>query len=85
MGHTIKVKITKDVPEGNDGVWKPDLQEIWIVPISRGITKSNQEQTFWHEAMHCIFDTLSYNKHNQNEVLVDRVAQCLYQIDQTKE
>ena len=84
MGHTIAVKITSDVSEGNDGEWKPNKQEIRILPVSKDITASNQEQTFWHEVMHVIFDTLSYAEHNEDEILVDRIGQCLHQIDKTK-
>jgi len=84
MGHTIKIRITKDVSDGNDGEWKPAKQEIRILPVGDHMTESNQEQTFWHEVMHVIFDTLSYTEHNENEALVDRIGQCLYQIDKTK-
>ena len=84
MGHTIAVKITSDVSDGNDGEWKPNKQEIRILPVSKDITASNQEQTFWHEVMHVIFDTLSYTEYNEDEILVDRIGQCLYQIDKTR-
>jgi len=84
MGHTIKVKITTDLPENSDGCWKTKKQEIHLLPVGEGITASNQEQTFWHEVMHVIFEVLSYDEHNEDEVLVDRIGQCLYQIDKTR-
>ena len=84
FGHTIKVKITEDLPEDCDGCWKTKAQEIQILPVGKKMTASNQEQTFWHEAMHVIFEVLSYNEHYENEVLIDQIGQCLYQIDKTK-
>jgi len=84
MGHTIKVKITEHLSEDNVGEWKPAQQEILILPDSKNFTKSNQEQTFWHETMHAIFDVLSYPDHYVDEQLVDRIGQCLHQIDKTR-
>ena len=84
MGHTIKVKITEDLPENADGCWKTRAQEIHILPVGRNMTASNQEETFWHEVMHVIFEVLSYNEHYEDEALIDRIGQCLYQIDKTK-
>ena len=84
MGHTFKVKVTDDVSDGNVGEYKPQQQEIWVLPVSDKITKSHQEQTFWHETTHAIFDVLSYPKYYSDEALVDRIGQCLYQIDKTK-
>ena len=83
MGHTYKVKITDDVSDSNVGEYKPQQQEILILPVGKNITKSNQEQTFWHEAMHVIFDVLSYPEHYSDEVLVDRLGQCIHQIHKT--
>jgi len=84
MGHTIKVRITTDVSEDNVGEWKPAQQEILVLPVGKKFTKSNQEQTFWHETMHAIFDVLSYPDHYVDEQLVDRIGQCLHQIDKTR-
>jgi len=84
MGHTIKVKITEDISDNNVGEYKPQQQEIHVLPVSENFTTSNQEQTFWHETMHVVFDVLSYPKHYTDEALVDRIGQCLYQIEKTK-
>ena len=84
FGHTIKVKITEDLSADNVGEWAPGQQEIRILPVGKNFTKSNQEQTFWHETTHAIFDVLSYPKHYTDEALVDRIGQCLHQIDKTK-
>ena len=83
MGHTYKVKITDDVSSGNVGEYSAQRQEILLLPVGKNITASNQEQTFWHEAMHVIFDVLSYPKHYSDEVLVDRLGQCIHQICKT--
>ncbi len=84
MGHTIKVKVTEDLSSDNVGEWKPGQQEIRILPVGKNFTKSNQEQTFWHEATHAMFDVLSYPDYYSDEALVDRIGQCLHQIDKTK-
>ena len=84
MGHTIKIKITEDIADDNVGHYDPQKQEILIRPASDKFTQSNQEQTFWHEAMHVIFNVLSYDDHYIDEALVDRIGQCLYQIEKTK-
>ena len=85
MGHTYKVKITNDMSDDNVGEYSAKRQEIRLRPVGKMITESNQEQTFWHETTHAIFDILSYPKHYSDEALVDRIGQCLYQIDKTKE
>lgn len=83
MGHTIKVKITKSVSEGTVGEWSPGQLEIRIKPVDDGISESYQEQIFWHELTHCIFDLMAYEDHGKDEALVDRIGQCLYQINKT--
>ena len=83
MGHTYKVKITEDISDDNVGEYSPKQQEILLRPVGKNITVSNQEQTFWHEAVHVIFDVLSYPKHYSDEILVDRLGQCLHQINKT--
>jgi len=84
MGHTVKVSITENLDEGDNGRYQPDLNEIRIRPVGPLFDASTQEQTFWHEATHCIFSVLSYDSHYKNERLVDRIGQCLYQIDKTR-
>jgi len=84
MGHKIKVRITNDIFENNNGEWNPSTLEIRVKPIAKDFVKSLQEQIFWHEVTHCIFEMLSYEDHNKDEALVDRISQCLYQIDKTK-
>jgi len=84
MGHIIKVKVTEDLSTDNVGEYKPGQQEIRILPVGKNFTKSHQEQTFWHEATHAIFDVLAYPDYYTDEALVDRIGQCLHQIDKTK-
>ena len=84
LGHTIKVKITDNVPENSVGEWKGNQNVIHIRPVGDDMPESLQEQTFWHEVVHCIFSTLNYDKHDKDEQLVDLIAGCLHQIDKTK-
>ena len=84
MGHTVKIMITDDMPDDSDGEWRPPLNQIRIRPVSKTLGKVNQEQIFWHETVHCILDCLSYKELSKDEAFVDRVAQCLFQIDKAK-
>ncbi len=84
LGNTIKVKITEDVDDHSVGNYSGDTHQISILPVGKKMSSDNQAVTFWHEVVHCIFQTMSYDEYDKDEALVDRIAQCLYQIDKTK-
>ena len=81
MGFTIVVNVGVMEDKSADGHFYGCEQRI---SISKEITKQVQEQTFWHEYMHCVLTTLGYDKLNNDEKFVDRMAQCLYQLEKTR-
>lgn len=82
MGFTINVHTTTELKKNIHGKWEPSTQQILI---RWNDTFQMQEQTFWHEAVHCILDNLSYDELSHDENFVDRFAQCLYQLEKTRE
>lgn len=62
------------------GEYVPASNEI---RLKKGLIQEIKEQTFQHEKLHCILTTLSYFKLNENELLIDRMAMCLHQIEKT--
>jgi hypothetical protein len=79
LGLVVTVKRTK--LKKSYGKWKPNKLEILIDTRS---AEQVQEQAFWHEAVHCILDSLGYDKLSGNEKLVDRLGHCLYQLDRSR-
>lgn len=79
MGHTVAVKVTNRLD--SDRVGEFDARE-GIIRI-RPQSESMQDQTYFHELVHCILTHLSYDDLNNNEQFVDLFAQCLYQIQKT--
>ena len=59
-------------------------QEKSSINIAKTEDRQNVEATFWHEYVHCVLATLGYEKLNKNEKFVERIGQCLYQLDKTK-
>lgn len=53
------------------------------IRIKKNMPLSLQEQTFYHELCHCLLTNLSYGKLNDDEDLVDRLAQGLHQVMKT--
>jgi len=84
MGFTIKIQITDDIDDHSDGRYVGAQEKIDIRPVSSKLTSDYQEQIFWHEAVHCILQMQSYDKLDKDEAFVDRIAQCLWQIDKTR-
>ena len=75
MGHKIRVKVTDSFDSDRVGEWNPKTCTIKLKPQ----LSSLQEQTYYHELVHCILDHLSYDTESENEQFVDAVSQCLYQ------
>ena len=79
MGHTIKVIVTNKLD--SDRVGEYDAKECTI--RVRPQPKSMQDQTYFHELVHCILTHLSYDDQNSDEQFVDTFSQCLYQVLKT--
>ena len=80
MGFTVTVTLEK-VDSGLDGHFTGNKQKISISPEN---SVQVQEQTFWHEYIHCALTNLGYEDLNDNEQFVDQMAQCLYQLQKTR-
>ena len=78
MGSTITVEIKR---LKDDGQYKPRKQ---LILLSDDIGEEAQEQTFWHEWMHCALSHLDYKELDENEQFVEQMAQCLYQLQKSR-
>lgn len=83
-GHTYDVKITDydDEEKGKYNWGRTDLAKKKIC-IDKTIARSAQEETFFHEMLHCItHDTkINYNiEEDKEEDFVRRMASSLYQV-----
>lgn len=83
MSMSVTVEVTP-LKKDKCGDWDFKRQKIRIAPLSEKMLPDGQLQTFWHEALHATLDVLGYKKLSSNEKFVDRVAQCLAQIEQTR-
>jgi len=81
MGSTINIDLITDIDERSVGRYIP--QKLLILVDSKQ-PKQLQEQTFWHEFMHCALDHLGYSELDSNEQFVDQMAQCLYQLQKSR-
>lgn len=84
MALTVTVEVTDELPKDLDGHWSHSKQRIRVRPVGKKVTEQAQLQAFWHEAVHAILQVLSYDKLSDDEKFVDRLAQCLAQIEQTR-
>ena len=55
-------------------------QRVYLQTPTKYYHKSEIEQVFWHEVLHCIFKKLGYEELRDDEKFVDTVASCLNQI-----
>ena len=87
FGHTIKVKYFNDLVQRTDNVGEASFRtnEIHLQKNCKGVQRpeSQMEQSFWHEAVHMIFNQLNEPELRGNEKLVDMVGSCIQQILKT--
>ncbi len=55
-----------------------------VIAIDEKSNRQNKDSTFWHEFVHCVFDTLGYDEDSKDEQKVELIAQCLYQLQKTR-
>lgn len=83
FSHTFNVKLSDDLiqREGAVGIYRHASNEIRVQTDIKGssITKERQEQTYFHELVHCIFDQIAEEELCANEKLVDLFSQALHQ------
>lgn len=81
-GQTITVKVQKTIDvEGAIGAYKAIDNEILVQTHLQGklMPRSQVEQTFYHEFVHCLFDHCRQDELCSNEELVDLMGELLYQ------
>lgn len=80
MGMTITVEHRK-LDSDTDGEFHASKSKVYLAP------QKNTDillATFWHEYVHSVLTTLGYTKLNDDDVFVDRIAQCLQQFFKTR-
>lgn len=84
FGKTITVEYSDSIMQEQNalGLWYSEQLKIILQrpTLVNKISTELIEQTFFHEVVHCIFDSLHYDKLNDNEVLVEQVSAMLHQI-----
>ena len=87
FGHEFKVIFTDSLVQDDEavGMYRHNKHLITIQNNSNGagMMESRQEQTFYHELVHCILDQMGEEKLYHNEKFVDLFSQCLHQMLKT--
>ena len=81
MGMTVTVEVAGLHNSDEHGTYDHEKHHI---AIDGAQTKQNKSATFWHEFVHCALSTLGYSDLNKDEEFVERMAQCLYQLEKTR-
>ena len=81
MGYKVKVVIDDTKDTSLVGTFDGNKHTI---TLDKNSSKQSQEQTFWHEWVHCALGTLGYKKLDNDEDFVDRMASLLYQLEVTR-
>lgn len=81
MGMTVTVKVGGLTHSDCHGTYDHAKR---VIAIDKTDDRQGMEATFWHEFVHCIFDHLGYDKLSRDEKKVERIAQCLYQLQKTR-
>lgn len=81
MGARIEVEVTSDLSKKKHGEWDRSTQRI---SIHADDPLNVQIQTFWHEAVHAILEICCYPDLSGDEDFVERIAQCLHQLERTR-
>ncbi len=83
FAHKFNVKYSDNLiqREGAVGIYRHSKNEITVQNNIKGsnIMESRQEQTYFHELVHCIFDQIGEDELCNNEKLVDMFSQALHQ------
>lgn len=84
-GKKYKVKLSSHDSD-NLGTTRSPLGEIEIQTIWKGkkVPEDSQEQTFYHELVHCILDDIGQVELSCDEVFVQNFGKLLHQFILTK-
>lgn len=86
LGNTIKVETVANLSTIGDrmGDWKASENKIRIQAPGHGISDDVIFATFYHELIHAVFDLTGHSKLSEDEELVERIGQALYQAEKTR-
>ena len=86
MGQRITVEQLPTFSRDHEcyGKWTPSRNLIQLQMIDENHAADVILQTFWHEATHCYLDIMGYGSWSENELVVEQIGQCIYQILKTK-
>ena len=86
MGQRINVEQFPNFSREHEcyGKWLPARNVIQLQQADENHSNDVVLQTFWHEATHAYLDILGYGEWSSNEVVVEQIGQCIYQILKTK-
>ena len=82
FGRTIKV--VQKVKVDNLGSLGEYDEAKGKITIKKSLSDDDKEQTFLHELVHEIFQSLGYYELSKDEQLVDNFAKLLHQYEKTK-
>ncbi|MBC7381894.1 MAG: hypothetical protein H7296_02745 [Bacteroidia bacterium] len=88
-GKTYKVVI-RDKELSKKGFWGQAFLNRKVIKLCDkfhgvSLTKEAKEQTFFHELIHMILDSMGYDKLNEDEDFVDLFAQRLHEYEKSKQ
>lgn len=85
FGITISVRLDDQLAaiHSATGQWQDAQNTIVLQAPGTGFPETTIEQAFWHEVVHACLSRLSYDEQSRDEAFVDRLGQCLYQIEKT--
>lgn len=84
FNHEYIVKFEDDLQKDKD-IWGECRMRRQEIALDSNIKQSFLEQTFCHELVHLIFDSLSERELSSNEKLVNTFSELLYQALETME
>jgi hypothetical protein len=87
FGQQIKVEFKEDLTSKNDCIGQTRYRtgHIILQTTNPHFTKVRQEQTFFHELIHWVFEVLKEDDLNNNEKLVEQMSQLVHQALTTAE
>jgi hypothetical protein len=89
FGHTVKVKRVKSLKDedgkvtlGESDIYKNEIR-LLDNDTKFELTQSQKEQTFYHELVHMILDSVGREDLSEDESLVDLISGALHQFIKT--
>lgn len=86
FGQTFTVVLKKNLIKKHGALGRCNSEKGWIQiqdPEYTDVSREVLEQTFFHELMHAILDSIGQEELSANENLVDLMGSCMYQAIKT--